>query len=44
MISHLGINPDSGGRPPSDSRVIMSRIIIIGVLFQSRDRVDVEVE
>lgn len=25
-ISHFGINPDNGGRPPSDSRVIRAMI------------------
>ena len=33
----LGINPDSGGSPPIESRVSMVRVVIMGVLFQAGD-------
>lgn len=38
MIIHFGAKPDSGGRPPSDSRVVRSIVVRIGVLFHVRDR------
>lgn len=37
------MNPVSGGRPPRDKRVIKDETVIIGVLFQVRDRDKVEV-
>lgn len=37
MIIHLGMNPVSGGRPPSDSRISSARAVISGVLFDSWD-------
>lgn len=37
IIIHLGINPDSGGSPPIESRVSMVRVVIMGVLFQAWD-------
>lgn len=44
MISHLGMNPDSGGRPPRDSRVVRISVVIRGFLFHvfESDRVVVE--
>ena len=33
----MGINPDSGGSPPIESRVSMVRVVIMGVLFQAWD-------
>lgn len=37
MIIHLGMNPVSGGRPPSDSRIRSARAVISGVLFERWD-------
>lgn len=37
MIIHLGINPDSGGSPPIESRVSMVRVVITGILFHVWD-------
>lgn len=37
MIIHLGMNPVSGGRPPSDSRTSSARAVISGVLFDRWD-------
>ncbi len=34
IIIHLGINPDSGGSPPIESRVSIVRVVMMGVLFQ----------
>lgn len=34
IIIHLGINPDSGGSPPIESRVSMVRVVMMGILFQ----------
>lgn len=38
-ISHFGINPVNGGRPPSDSIVIMLTVIRMGALAQAVARV-----
>lgn len=38
IIIHFGTKPDSGGRPPSDSRVVRSIVVRIGVLFHISDR------
>lgn len=38
MIIHFGINPDSGGRPPSDSMVSRMAVVSKGVLFHVWDR------
>lgn len=37
MIIHFGINPDSGGSPPIDRRVISIRLVMTGVLFHVCD-------
>lgn len=37
IIIHFGINPDSGGSPPIDIRVIRTRTVITGMLFQVCD-------
>jgi len=37
MIIHFGINPDSGGSPPIDRRVMRTRTVITGILFQVCD-------
>lgn len=37
IIIHFGINPDSGGSPPIDRRVMRTRIVITGILFQVCD-------
>ena len=37
IIIHLGMNPDSGGSPPIESRVSMVRVVIMRVLFQAWD-------
>ena len=37
MISHLGINPVRGGKPPRDSRVMDVMGSIIGILFHRRE-------
>jgi len=44
IIIHLGINPVSGGRPPSDIRIRSASTVISGVLFDrwDRDRVVVD--
>ena len=33
MIIHFGINPDSGGRPPIESRVTIIRLVMMGICF-----------
>lgn len=38
MIIHFGINPDSGGRPPIESRVTIIRLVMMGILFHVWDR------
>ena len=38
MIIHFGINPDSGGRPPIESRVAIIRLVMMGILFHVWDR------
>lgn len=43
IISHLGVNPESGGSPPKDSKVVISIMVIAGVLFHIRVRDDIEV-
>ena len=42
-IIHFGRNPDNGGSPPSDKRVIRSIEVSTGVLFHEWDIVSVEV-
>lgn len=37
MIIHFGINPDSGGSPPIDRRVMRTRIVMMGALFHVCD-------
>lgn len=37
IIIHFGINPDSGGSPPIDRRVMRTRIVMMGVLFHVCD-------
>lgn len=37
VMTHFGKNPVSGGRPPSDRRVIDTRGSIIGFLFHESD-------
>lgn len=37
IIIHLGINPESGGSPPIESRISMVRVVVIGVLFHVWD-------
>lgn len=44
MIIHLGINPDSGGRPPMDSKVIRINVVVRGVLFHVCESDSVVVE
>lgn len=34
IISHFGINPVSGGRPPSDIRIIIEVVSSVGLLVQ----------
>lgn len=38
MISHLGTNPVSGGRPPSDRSTVNVEIIMMGDLLHVRER------
>lgn len=37
MIIHLGMNPESGGSPPMESRVSIVRVVVMGVLFHVWD-------
>lgn len=37
MIIHFGINPDSGGRPPIDRRVMRTKTVMTGALFHVWD-------
>lgn len=37
IIIHFGRNPDSGGRPPSDSIVVRIAVVSRGVLFHVWD-------
>ena len=37
MIIHFGINPDNGGSPPIDKRVMRIRMVITGILFHVCD-------
>lgn len=37
MIIHFGRNPDSGGSPPIDRRVMRTRTVITGILFHVCD-------
>lgn len=41
IIIHFGMNPDSGGSPPIDRRVMRTKAVIIGALFHvwASDRV-----
>lgn len=38
MIIHLGVNPDSGGSPPIESRVSIVKVVVIGILFHVWDK------
>lgn len=44
MIIHLGKNPVSGGRPPSDSMIARMDAVSTGVLFHECDRASVVVD
>ena len=33
IIIHLGLNPNSGGRPPIDNRMMRIRVVMIGILL-----------
>lgn len=44
IIIHLGIKPESGGRPPNDSIVIKISEVINGSLFHMRDNDSVVVD
>lgn len=35
-ISHFGINPVKGGRPPNDSRTRAAVVVSVGVFVQAR--------
>ena len=37
IIIHFDINPDSGGSPPIDRRVIRTRTVMMGALFHVCD-------
>lgn len=37
IISHFGVNPDSGGRPPRDRRMVAIKGIVMGCLFHDKD-------
>lgn len=37
IIIHFGTNPDSGGSPPIDRRVMRTRVVMIGILFHVSD-------
>lgn len=43
MISHLGRNPVSGGRPPVDNKIIDRVGSSVGILLHSRDMEVIEV-
>ena len=43
IISHFGVKPVNGGRPPKDNRVSIMVVVIIGEMFQVWVRVDVVV-
>lgn len=44
IIIHLGRNPVSGGRPPSDSIIARTDAVSMGILFQRCDRDNVVVD
>lgn len=44
IIIHLGMNPDRGGRPPMDSKVIRISVVIRGILFHVCESDSVVVE
>lgn len=44
MIIHLGKNPVSGGRPPSDSIIARMDAVSTGALFHECDRASVVVD
>lgn len=44
MIIHLGVNPDNGGRPPSDSISIRISDVTSGSLFHVWDSDDIVVD
>lgn len=37
MIIHLRVNPDSGGRPPTDRIIVRIRVVMTGILFHACD-------
>ena len=37
MIIHLGVNPDSSGRPPTDRIIVRIRVVMMGILFHECD-------
>lgn len=37
IMSHLGINPESGGRPPRDRRMVAIRGTVMGCLFHDKE-------
>lgn len=43
-ISHLGMNPVSGGKPPKERRIRQASAVRVGALVQAEARVIVLVE
>ena len=37
IIVHLGVNPNSGGRPPIDNTMMRLRVVMIGILLHVCD-------
>ena len=37
IIVHLSLNPNSGGRPPIDNRIMRIRFVMIGILLHVCD-------
>ena len=37
IIVHLSLNPNSGGRPPIDNRIMRIRVVMIGILLHVCD-------
>ena len=37
IIIHLGLNPNSGGRPPIGNRMMRIRVVMIGILLHVCD-------
>lgn len=44
IIIHFGANPDKGGSPPSDSRVIIRSAVMVGFLLHIMERELIVVE